>query len=192
MPSLRRPILRDQDSSATQGRIDTRPQKYPYTIHGRQVAYEGDLVWCPACKSSGAIKCIPPKRPMTGADGRQTALDGDLCMCKCPSPPRLIASYKDAYVGFEAQDIPALPGAAIWMAYAGHGTFADQAIEDLEIYFEVVDAKTDEPVPGLFHTLLSNGEALVDGQPLSGKTKAVSIHAYPDLEFVAWNGGPTR
>lgn len=59
---------------------------------GLPIAHEGDHVLCPACQSTGRILCDGPRWPMTGTDGRQTALSDDLCLCRCSPLPRLIAS----------------------------------------------------------------------------------------------------
>jgi uncharacterized Zn-binding protein involved in type VI secretion len=54
-------------------------------------ALEGDLVNCPACGKRGTIKCVPP-RLHASCDGKQYALEHDLCLCACSPPPRLIAN----------------------------------------------------------------------------------------------------
>ncbi len=67
------------------------------TLHGREQAYENDPVWCPACNTMGVVKSEGPHHSMTGPDGRQAALSDDLCICKCSTPPRLIASQSVSY-----------------------------------------------------------------------------------------------
>jgi uncharacterized Zn-binding protein involved in type VI secretion len=67
-------------------------------IGDREQAYENDPVWCPACKAMGKIVCDGPRISTTGPDGRQAALSDDLCVCQCPTPPRLIASQTASYV----------------------------------------------------------------------------------------------
>jgi len=52
---------------------------------------DGDLVDCPACGKQGVIKCVPPRLQAT-YNGKQYALEHDLCMCGCSPPPRLIAN----------------------------------------------------------------------------------------------------
>lgn len=59
-------------------------------LDGVKVALEGDQVSCPACGSTGIIGLDGP-RLSTRHDGRQYALDGDLCLCRCDPPPRLVA-----------------------------------------------------------------------------------------------------
>ncbi|TGP40306.1 PAAR domain-containing protein [bacterium M00.F.Ca.ET.228.01.1.1] len=61
---------------------------------GRPLAFEGDAVACPACNSTGRIVCEGARWPMSGPDGRQAALDDDICLCRCNPLPRLIASQR--------------------------------------------------------------------------------------------------
>ena len=89
------------------------------SVNGKNMACEGDAVRCPACNSTGVIKCVPPLRRTTSPAGTQLSLDGDLCMCNCPNPPRLIASQKQYGVGFGAADIASASGAAAWLSHAG-------------------------------------------------------------------------
>ena len=68
------------------------------SIDGRDQAYEGDPVRCPECKSVGRIVCVGPRLPSKGADGRESALSEDLCVCKCDPSPRIIASQISSFV----------------------------------------------------------------------------------------------
>ncbi len=61
------------------------------TIDGQAIAREGDEVDCPQCASTGLIVCDGPHL-VDLMDGRNAALDGDLCQCQCDPPPRLIAN----------------------------------------------------------------------------------------------------
>ncbi|WP_455927250.1 S-type pyocin domain-containing protein [Pseudomonas capeferrum] len=74
-------------------------------IEGKLIAREGDRVECPACKSLGVIECIGPRLVQTW-EGRNTALDGDLCRCKCSSPPTLIANQNLMYQNIELAPQP--------------------------------------------------------------------------------------
>ena len=60
-------------------------------IGGVPIALEGDLVTCPVCKTAGKILCIGPRIPETW-NGKNVALENDLCMCRCPVAPRLMPS----------------------------------------------------------------------------------------------------
>lgn len=57
---------------------------------GRQVALIGGSAYCEACKSTGMIaKAGGPRRiDFMG----ETAADGDIVLCGCPTPPRIVAT----------------------------------------------------------------------------------------------------
>ncbi|MHC8317862.1 PAAR domain-containing protein [Pseudomonas sp. LB3P31] len=61
------------------------------SINGQFMAREGDEVYCPECDSIGKIFLDGP-RLNDRMEGRQAALEGDLCSCKCDPPPKLIAN----------------------------------------------------------------------------------------------------
>ncbi|WP_414441878.1 PAAR domain-containing protein [Burkholderia sp. 22PA0106] len=67
-------------------------------VGDREQAYEQDDVWCPACQSIGRIVCYGARLSMKGPAGREAALDGDLCVCQCDVPPRLLPSQTTSYV----------------------------------------------------------------------------------------------
>ena len=108
MGDFNRYLIRDGDTTTAGGVVAATGTHMP--IYGHSVALEGDSVQCPACKSVGYIKCVPPIRRATGHANKQLSVDGDLCICKCPSPPRLIASQKQASIGFDAQEIATRTG----------------------------------------------------------------------------------
>jgi uncharacterized Zn-binding protein involved in type VI secretion len=62
------------------------------TWHDHICSFDGDKIQCPACKSIGTIKIAGTRISHTGSHDKEMALDGDLCICKCKPPPRLIAS----------------------------------------------------------------------------------------------------
>lgn len=71
----------------------------------KQVATEGDKIACRSCHSTGTIVCICPRIPEY-YEGRQVALEGDFCVCRCPGPPRLIPSqgirFQEVEGGYES------------------------------------------------------------------------------------------
>lgn len=71
-----------------------------FTIHGVPVAHEGDSVACPQCKSTGVIKPDGPRISETYM-GKEVALSGDLCICKCSPPPRLVENQKHSWQQFD-------------------------------------------------------------------------------------------
>src|SRR3954469_12015730 len=61
------------------------------SINGVKAAVEGDSIVCPACRSKGVIQIFGPRIPESW-NGRQVALQDDLCVCACPARPRLVAN----------------------------------------------------------------------------------------------------
>lgn len=58
-------------------------------IDGVPIALEGDLVTCPVCKTAGKILCVGPRIPETW-NGKNVALENDLCNCRCGTSPKLM------------------------------------------------------------------------------------------------------
>lgn len=77
------------------------------TWHGISNAFDGDAVECPKCRNVGQIRTVGSRIFSVGAHGRQHALSGDLCLCKCNPPPRLVASQDSAWTEGEAGDVVA-------------------------------------------------------------------------------------
>ena len=66
------------------------------SINGVAVAIEGDSIVCPTCRSKGVIQIFGPRIPESW-NGKQVALQDDLCVCACPAPPRLVANQTLKY-----------------------------------------------------------------------------------------------
>lgn len=64
-----------------------------FRVRGAAIAREGDPVRCPACDSIGVIACSVARSSFL-VGGREVALQGDLCRCRCDPPPTLIASQQ--------------------------------------------------------------------------------------------------
>lgn len=79
------------DELSSVGRILPYEQKHGFTFHGHMTALIGGDAYCEKCKSVGLIaKAGGPYRPKYGA-AREAALDGDIVLCNCPTPSRIIA-----------------------------------------------------------------------------------------------------
>ncbi|WP_175717815.1 PAAR domain-containing protein [Burkholderia anthina] len=61
----------------------------------RKLSYVGARVQCPACNTIGHIEPDGAKPRAGDLDGKQHALEEDLCRCACNPPPRLVASRRD-------------------------------------------------------------------------------------------------
>ena len=183
-----RPFICEGDT-VTPGAGNVQPafQSSPTSYYGKLACYEGDPVYCETCKTWGVTKCVPPFRRHTDMRGRQSNLDGDLCLCKCPTPPRLQARSKNVCMRFEGHELAAMPGSIPWLAYAGH------PMEAHDIIYEIVDAKTGEAIEGMTYKLASANSLLLDREQLAGgKSRPYSVHAHPHLTFIAWIEGPNK
>ena len=174
-----RPFIREDDSLAPGGgSVKPRPQRYPSTYHGKLACYEGDPVYCNACKSWGVTKCVPPYRPSTDPEGRQANLDGDLCLCKCPIPPRLKASFANVRMGFKKHEI--VGDALAWFIRAGHDPATIGLREDQR--FLITDLTTGEALAGAAYVLECDGFRVEGVTDADGMTDA--IHARSDAQPV--------
>ena len=89
------------------------------TVGDLQVALAGDRVSCPKCRSIGTIVSVAPM-PETYYDHRRYAFDGDLCVCLCPTPPRLISSATNWTASSFKTPVGTDPAAVGWLIYAGY------------------------------------------------------------------------
>ncbi|CAD5109182.1 PAAR domain-containing protein [Zestomonas carbonaria] len=80
-------------------------------IEGQPIAAEGDSVACPACNSVGVIALAGPHHKEI-LNGRNAALEGDLCLCKCSPPPLLIANQSLRFQEFSSSEVAALATSA--------------------------------------------------------------------------------
>jgi uncharacterized Zn-binding protein involved in type VI secretion len=74
------------------------------THHGTALTYLGARVSCPACNSEGRIIPSGPRRPFIMM-GKDAALDGDLCGCKCIPPPEMRASQDSMWEEFGGAEL---------------------------------------------------------------------------------------
>ncbi|MFC6139040.1 PAAR domain-containing protein [Paraburkholderia silvatlantica] len=181
---MRRAILKLGDKTTAGGTVLEGVDRC--THHGTPITFIGAQIWCPACNSTGVIGWKGPHRPATMM-GKQQALDGDICLCKCDPPPVCLASQDSAWHVFESHELSESGNSSPNLRAPSAATY------ELEQYFEIVDAKTGAPVDGMTYRLLSDGASLADNESLYfGKTIAVSKSDFPGLTFIAWRRGDVR
>ena len=136
------------------------------SIDDKRVVVEGDIITCPACKSTGYVLCIGPRIPEFWGEGvgKPVALENDLCICKCSNPPRLIANQS-----LRAQTIEGV-------AEMGAGNFSPPALDtsaaskvmsqtgDYDEFFIVRD-EDGAPIPNYAYRIKA-----IDGGILEGVT----------------------
>ncbi|WFQ78132.1 PAAR domain-containing protein (plasmid) [Xenorhabdus sp. SF857] len=79
-------IILKGDTTNTGGKVLTGSD---LTKHGEPVACVDDSVFCPACKSTGAIA---EGSSLTVIQGKAVALEGHKVNCGCPSGCTLVAA----------------------------------------------------------------------------------------------------
>jgi uncharacterized Zn-binding protein involved in type VI secretion len=175
-------IFEGDTTTPAGGRVQPIPQQGPVTRDGKHACFEGDPVYCNACKTWGVTKCVKPYRQHTGPNGRQANLDGDLCICKCPIPPRLKALSDKDHMGFDEDELAEMVGSNAWLVHAGHPSLLNSA-EKYGKVFEFKDSETGKPLAnrtfivnenGVIHKSKTdkNGKALIEA--IAGHS--ISIH----------------
>ena len=99
---MRRSRLRKGDRSSVGGVVN---EGIPRMSHeGTELTFLGASVTCPACHSTGQIV---PQGPRWSANfmGRQPALEGDLCACKCDPSPVMLASQTTMFESFDSHQL---------------------------------------------------------------------------------------
>jgi YD repeat-containing protein len=132
-------------------------------IHGKAQAYHGAHVYCPACESYGVIVGDGQTRSLK-ISGKQAALEGDLCICKCDPPPRLIASMHKASMSFEMR-----ADASVGNASGDGPLFCDRDMQ-FDQHFRFVD-QDGRPVAGIrVHLTGTDGELTAVTTDAQGRT----------------------
>jgi uncharacterized Zn-binding protein involved in type VI secretion len=99
---MKRFLLKLGDKSTNGGVVTEGAENF--THHGTPVTFIGAKVWCGGCKSEGFIGERGPRRIAT-MKGKQQALDGDICVCKCTPPPIMLASQNTAWHAFNGHEV---------------------------------------------------------------------------------------
>jgi uncharacterized Zn-binding protein involved in type VI secretion len=150
--------------------------------HGHACAYEGDLVSCPACKSVGFIRCAGDRISATGPNGREQALSGDLCICRCPHPPRLLGSQSTYSVSGSSPaddfDFSTLADASL-----PFGASPTRTADEYDQRFLVVNDATGEPLKDRRYKLRYSGGELQGRTDAQGYTERVSGSAGESVEI---------
>jgi uncharacterized Zn-binding protein involved in type VI secretion len=147
---------------------------------GHCLAHEGDKVSCPKCHSMGQIVCDGPRWSFTGQDGRQAALSGDICLCKCNPAPRLVASQTSMSMHMDAS-----PGIGTG---AGQGATAQSTLPHDEQFLlrDKATGKTLGNVPYRVQTASGNViSGVTDG---NSRTQRIRTDAAEQLVFHLLHG----
>lgn len=102
---MKRYLLKVGDKSTTGGVVIEGVENC--THHGAALTFVGARVVCNACQSTGFIVAKGPRWP-DHMMGKEQALDGDLCLCKCHPSPVMLASQTDRFHSFESHNLAAM------------------------------------------------------------------------------------
>jgi uncharacterized Zn-binding protein involved in type VI secretion len=175
-----------EGSPTTTGGVVLKGSAIGMTDHGVTFALDGDKATCPVCKGSFPIKGTAKRRTYRGRPG---VLEGDRVMCPCDQNKVKALPNASCFYDDEGNGASAVAG-ALAGASSGVSSFAH---DELEHYFEIVDASTGTPIEGMTYKLLSDGVSLADDALLeAGKTMAFLRNDHPNLSLVAWRTGDVR
>jgi uncharacterized Zn-binding protein involved in type VI secretion len=140
-------------------------------INGVPIALENDSISCPACLCEGKILCVGPRLPEKW-NGKQVALENDLCICRCSPAPRLIANQT-----LRCQNLESCGGPDETSAQkrpAGAQTVPN-AVYAYDLDFLLIDEVTGRPLANCPYVIELANEQHIDGRSdTAGKTAKVS------------------
>ncbi|CAB3788192.1 hypothetical protein LMG28688_02638 [Paraburkholderia caffeinitolerans] len=99
---MKRAILRLGDTTTAGGHVLEGIDRCSH--QGVAKTFIGARIWCPVCKTEGVIGWRGPHRTSIMM-GKQQALDGDICICKCDPPPVCLASQDTAWHTFTDEEV---------------------------------------------------------------------------------------
>ncbi|HIC7213690.1 PAAR domain-containing protein [Burkholderia stabilis] len=128
--------------------------------HGTPVTFLGAEVSCSACDSTGVIVADGPRWPHL-IMGKQAALDGDRCACRCHPSPVMQASQDTTFQEFAAREL-----AEMGFCPAGN-PLPERRRESYDEQVRVVD-RVGNPISGVpYHIRSATGatyKGLTDSQ----------------------------
>jgi len=160
---VKRYILKKGDKSTNGGIITEGIESC--THHGTPITFIGARVWCNGCNSEGVIGWQGPHQKSTMM-GKQQALEGDICICKCSPPPVFLASQNSAWHEFDA---PAL-------ATMGYGAFGQELANAGSTYDEqyTLHNNAGHPLAGVSYRVRTGSQIVASGVTDSaGRTQRV-------------------
>jgi hypothetical protein len=157
------------------------------------IAFIGGAAYCAVCKSAGVIAKAGGPYRMTNND-HEIALDGDVLLCQCASPPRLVArAQSGASVDDRVEESGAvgvgLSASAKTRAMPG-GLYADQSSAEgpVGLYDEQVRLVGPETLEGYpYYIVVSDGRKLAGRLGADGKLPRIST-GNKAAEFVVYWG----
>lgn len=163
----------------TSGGFVLPEQTTGFMFDGHAAALIGGEAYCVKCKSRGLICPSGGDQRLAYEPGRQTALDGDLVLCKCATPPRIIAllageSWCDD--GYEPAASEASPAAQSPKANDPPVTYDQQ--------FILLDTTTREPFRNTRYRIRGSAGVLAEGMTDNqGRTQRITTDRAESLRL---------
>lgn len=174
-----------QGDSTTNGGIIVSASGTDFVIDGVPIALDGDAVFCSTCQTQGKIRCVPPLAE-SFYQGKRHALGGDLCICKCAPPPKLISTQiwlSHQFDSVSESSIAANPMQGR-ISHRQAESYSGAPVALFTSWFLVRDSSTGKPMPyhpyvAYIDGIRSTGRTDHDGYALISTTgaKTVSLHA---------------
>lgn len=155
------------------------------SINGARMALEGDKVSCPACNADGIIQLDGP-RVSERFNNRQVALSGDLCMCKCKPPPKLVNTQTCKYQMVDPQAASAGAAGSADGAPAGAAKPAGRYPGDV-LPLRLLHPRTQAPLASLDYRLELQGQVIEGTTDDQGCTRP--LNADERASLLAWHVG---
>jgi len=129
-------------------------------ILGKQIALEGDAIFCVVCHSFGKIKCSGPRLAETW-QGKLVALENDLCICRCLVNPTLIANQR--------QRAQSVGGGALENSFNSDASeqmvpSRDTGAISHDLYFQLIDVNSGLPLSNWPYSIAVNETLVIQGE----------------------------
>lgn len=143
-------------------------------FNGQKFALAGDKVACPACKSIGVIVCVPPRIDLN-YDGKEIALENDLCACLCQPRPLLIPIQSFHYMeGHSSGGISSLLSSGLQKS----GT------QSYENHFIIKDKQTQQPTDGFVYGIKNSSGEYHDHVCHDGCTTGIYMNSQENTDLL--------
>lgn len=158
---MRRRIAVVGDELTGGGQVLDYVQTFGFTFYGHKAALIGGEAYCTACRSTGSIiKTGGPYRMRY--DTHEVALDRDIVLCKCPTPPSIIATLADESWCDDRQEEYEAASTSLEPSRVATGRYDEQ--------FTLRDGN-GHSTPGTYYTIeLSNGDLIHGTTDSAGRT----------------------
>lgn len=144
--------------------------------HGTELTFIGARVICPACRTTGRIAPKGPRWPGTMM-GKEPALEGDICICKCSPPPVMLASQDTMCQKFESRGLSGMKLADIENSLGHEALTYSQC-------FKIINSN-GEPIEDFPYILRSSHGRTISGMTsFEGITESIFADEVCQIEFI--------